>query len=157
MSIIEGLSWFGERYFNFITRGIAEGLSANRIIKSIAEAGLPTARRSTMLRDIRLIRGVERVVEPMRYVGRERVISDRLYAPSDKPMHRRYYTVVRVEGYDVETGEKFSQHVTVAHDTLLKRSEIEEAAEGLMIDESPTKVVEKVTPVFGRRYTGGVA
>ena len=83
-------------------------------------------RKTDFLRLYREYAGIEMRHRQLRSVGRDRVPSERLYSPRPLYTGRRYHSVLRVRGVDLETGEEVTQFFTVAHDTLMRRSEIEE-------------------------------
>jgi hypothetical protein len=87
----------------------------------------------------------------MRFVGREKTISERLYQERafDRPW--RYSTTVELHGYSEKTGEKQTRHVTVTHDTLMHREELEASALQTMDEASPDFVLETLMPVEGYR------
>ena len=83
-------------------------------------------RKTDFLRLYREYAGIEMRHRQLRSVPRNRVPSERLY--SERPLFsgRRYHSVVRVRGIDLQTGEEVEQFFTLAHDNLMRRSEIEE-------------------------------
>ena len=85
-------------------------------------------RKTDFLRLYREYANIEMRHRQLRSVRRDRIPSERLYSPRPLYTHRRYHSVVRVRGIDVETGEEVIGHFTLAHDSLMPRGEIEERA-----------------------------
>jgi len=85
-------------------------------------------RKTDFLRLYREYAGIEMRHRQLRSVGRDRIPSERLYSPRRLYTGRRYHSVVRVRGIDLQTGEEVTAHFTLAHDTLMRRGEIEERA-----------------------------
>jgi len=152
VSILAGMTEKAKGLISYLRGAVARGWSSNRIIERARELGLPTYRRSEMLRDIRILRGEAEVAERMKYVRRDAVISERLYLPSKTYLPTRYVTTVELRGFDLETGESFRKHVTLAHDTLRRREELEDIAMEIALDESPTLMIEEALPVMGRYW-----
>jgi len=150
MSLLAGMTEKAKGLISFLRGAVARGWGSNAIIRRARELGLPTYRRADMLRDIRILRGEARVFEAMKYVRREAIPSERLYLPSKTALPKRYMTTVRLRGFDIETGEDVERYVSVVHDVLRRRRELEEAASTIVEEVSPTVVIVDVAPVMGR-------
>ena len=150
MSIFAGLSEKASGILSYLRGAVNKGWSANKIINTARELGLPTYRRSEMLKDISVLRQEPALREGMKFVARDSTVTERLYLRSESALPQRYLTTVRLRGFDLETGETFERYVSVSHDTLKKRYELEEAAISALEEASPTLYIEEATPVFGR-------
>ena len=85
-------------------------------------------RKTDFLRLYREYAGIEARHQRLRSVPRSRVPSERLYTPRPLFTGRRYHTILKFEGYDKTTGEWETRFYTYAHDTLMKRGELEQNA-----------------------------
>jgi len=152
MPYLAGMTEKASRIISFLRGAVSRGMSADSIIRTARELDLPTYRRSEMLSDIRVLQGAEELGDRMKYVNRDATISDSLYAPTGKGVFRNYLTFVKLSGVDSATGEAVERVVGVSHDTLLTRGEIEEEAESMVEETSPTIEIESMMPIGGRRY-----
>lgn len=112
----------------------------NDVIKMIKDSKLDTYRYQTMRQDIGALLNVSDRWKIMRTKPKGEILSASFYPQTRKTMTTRYKTVIRVQGKSKITGELVTRHVTVAHDTLLSRDELE--ADALIVlekSESPTK------------------
>jgi len=85
-------------------------------------------RKTDFLRLYREYAGIEARHERLRSVRRDTIPSEDLYSPRPLYTGRRYHSVVRVRGINMETGEEEESFFTFAHDTLMRRGELEERA-----------------------------
>jgi len=149
-----GISEAGKRVINYLLKGIQEGLSGTEIMRILREHGLGY-RLSDFYNDLRILKGETMKWETMKYVPKEKVISERLYTPTLKAGERKFLTVFEAIVYDPLTGERFTTYVSVGHDAPMKRAELEEEARELL--EAKPKlyqmeygyVVERLMPVRG--------
>ncbi|MEM2506957.1 MAG: hypothetical protein QXF61_07950 [Nitrososphaeria archaeon] len=140
MSFISGLSEAGKKAYHFILRGLTEGLSGTEILKILREHGLGY-RLSNFYNDLRILKGETTKWDTIKYVPRDKVISDKLYTPTELTGLNKYITICKVEYVDVMTGEKRKSHIAVGHDAPLRRKDIEEMAEET-INYSPLQYLE---------------
>lgn len=140
MSFISGLSEAGKKAYHFILRGLTEGLSGTEIMKILREHGLGY-RLSDFYNDLRILKGESIKWDSMKFVPRDKVISDRLYTPTELVSLNKYVTICEVEYIDTLTGEKKKSYVAVGHDAPLRRRDIEELAEET-INYSPLQYLE---------------
>jgi hypothetical protein len=147
LMVMKGISEKGKAVYNFLKSGVAKGLSSNAIITSLRDAGAATYARTDMLRDLRVIRGVSDDFKGLKFIRRDTLISERHYKTTRKVMDTRYKSVVMVEGVSKITGDEVERFITVSHNTLLQRGEIENAAL-IALDkaDSPTRW-ERMFPV----------
>lgn len=154
MSFITGLSRAGQRVYHFLIEGLKQGLSGTEIMKILREHGLGY-RLTDFYNDLRILRGEMMRWDTMKYVPREKVITERLYTPTTTPLPSRFSTVMRVEYINLETGEEGETYITLHHDTPLKRLELEEMAAKAVLEESEEYTgythikVRKVVPERG--------
>lgn len=132
--MIRGLSEKGRELYGYLVSFAEKGYSANKALEALRELGLGY-RRQDFLNDYRIIRGAAEQWEKMKYVPRHAVISDRLYTPGHTNYPEKYMTTVRVV-IDFGDGVWREKYVTIRHDTLLSRREIEERALEKFIQEA---------------------
>jgi hypothetical protein len=104
-----------------------------------------------MLNDIRILRQEPEIKEGMKYIPKDYVVGARWYAESAFALEKHYETVVRIGAFDTKIGENVERYITVKHETLLVRREIEEAAEEALLEVCPHLEVFEAMPVMGRR------
>ena len=150
MSILKGISSAGAAVSKWLTSGIKQGLSGNSILKALQDEGLGY-RRTNFLSDMRILKDAESAWSGLRYVRRDATPSISHYLETKSPLTTNFQTVVEVRGYDVETGESLTRHITIGRDTLVAREQLEEDALDTMEETSPSIIVESVMPVMGRQ------
>jgi len=132
MATIEEKRRYFERWFRaWVSRGYGSGQAYEEYMR--VREHIPREyriRKTDFLRLYREYAGIERRHRALRSVPREAIPSERLYSPRPLYTGRRYHSIVRVRGIDLETGEEVQQFFTLAHDSLMRRSEIEERALG---------------------------
>lgn len=125
--ILDTLSRTARTAFPIIQRGVREGLSANAIQDVLSGRGLGI-RRQTLLDLVRLERGVQETINVLRFIHPgSRPNPDRLPEALTK-IRRSFSFNVEVRARRLDTGEPFSQFVTVSTDRLLTRQQIEAQA-----------------------------
>ena len=117
---------------------------------SLSEAGW-SYRKTHMLSDIRVVRGAGETWERMKYVRRDRTVSEALYKERQYDRKWRYSTTMEIHGRNILTGEAVTRHVTVTHQSLLLRGDLEADALQTLDDVSPDVVVDRIMPVEGYR------
>lgn len=144
---LKGLSERGSEFVQYLKSGIKQGLSGNRILSSIQDATGKAYQRTVFLADMRVLRGAEETFKGLKFIRRDRLVSERHYQTTVKTMNTRYKTVVEIHGISKITGDPTDRFITVGHDTLLTRGELERAALiALEKAESPTKW-DRIFPV----------
>lgn len=152
MAIPLGLSEKGEAIWNFIQSAITRGLGANQTLESLKNQGLGY-RRTTFLSDFRIALRAEEKEATMKFVRKDYRITDKHYTPSKHPLAGGFrQTVFQIEGTDTRTGEDVIRHVTVAHDYITIRDELEFDAVRKVQGTSPWLEIKKITPVVARKY-----
>jgi len=147
---ILGLSEHGRRLSGFLISALEKGLSGRQILEILRRQGLGY-RMTVFYQDLRILKGVVEVAEAMKYVPKDKVISDRLYVPANLKVPQRYITKFRVEVENVITGERKTTYFTIAHDVTLPRSVLEamvEEAYESWITESPQFSVERIVSIM---------
>lgn len=127
MSFISGLSKMGQKVYQFILRGLSEGKSGIEIMKTLREQGLGY-RLSDFYNDLRLLKGETVKWDTMRYVPREKVVTERLYTPTEKPIPTNFLTIMRIDYIDLMTMKKNYVYVSVHHEAPMKRIDLENEA-----------------------------
>lgn len=112
---------------NYFTAFYERNISANQALKILREAGLGY-RRQDFLADYRA--GRERYAQAIRvrFVGEERVPSERILQPKYHGVPDRYSFIFRIELRNPITGEVKYEHFYYHRDTLRKRIEMENEA-----------------------------
>jgi len=150
-AVPEGLSARGEALYPILRAFVGEDVPANRALETLRELGLGY-RRSVFLSDYRILRSAQQKAATIKYVPKSAVISERHYTPAKTPLSvGNYQTTFRIEGTDLETGESFIKNVTIAHDTLMTREELEEAAFYRALETSPNLEIERIIPTSARK------
>ncbi|MEM4979010.1 MAG: hypothetical protein QXZ58_08320 [Candidatus Nezhaarchaeales archaeon] len=156
MAWISGLSKAGQRVFHFLIKGIQEGLSGTEIMHILRQHGLGY-RLSDFYNDLRVLKGETLRWDTMKYVPRDKSISERLYTPTTTTGPTRFVTVFEAKIQDTITGEVYTTYLSVNHDYPMRRSELEEQAESTLHQnpegyDLPFSIrVLKLTPVRGFR------
>jgi hypothetical protein len=126
----------------------------NVVYNALKKYGL-SYRRQDMLRDFNILKGYEQVRNVMKYIPREKLIPESHYIPAEKLKKANFYTVFRVEGIDKITGEYKTKYVTVTHDSILRRKDLEDNVEEMFAEAekegTPPFEIRKMTPVRGFR------
>lgn len=117
----------GQKVYQFLVKGIQEGLSGTEIMKILREKGLGY-RLQDFYNDLRILKGEIQKWDTMRFVPKEKIISERLYTPTTSPLPTKFSTIFRIDYYDPETGKKNSSYITIHHDTPMRRQDLEEMA-----------------------------
>jgi len=149
MSVLAGISEQGARVVSFLREAARMDVSANRVLDVLREFKLGY-RRSVFLRDYRIIRGAREVWQGLKYVRREAVPGVRHYMTTKSPLKTNYQTVIEMGVTHMETGESATRYVTVGHDVLKKRGELEDIAATTVESESPQWFIEAIMPIEGR-------
>ena len=128
MVTLEEKRRYFERWFRAWTaRGYGSGQAYEEYMRVRSE--IPKEyriRKTDFLRLYREYAGIEARHQQLRSVPRSAVPSERLYSPRSLYTGRRYHSVCRVVGVNLETGETVERYFTLAHDTLMRREEVEE-------------------------------
>ncbi|MEM1710623.1 MAG: hypothetical protein QW820_07010 [Sulfolobales archaeon] len=127
MGFIQFLSKAGQRVYHFLIKGIQEGLSGTEIMKTLRERGLGY-RLTDFYNDLRVLKGEISKWDTMKFVPKDKVISERLYTPVTTTYPAKFATVFRIEYMDEATGLKDVRYVTVNHDAPMRRNDLEEKA-----------------------------
>jgi len=155
--VIQGLSEKGKQLYHFILSGIQKGLSGAEILRQLRELG-EGYRIQDFYNDLRIIKGETLKWDTMKYVRRDRVITEDLYTPAVKtkaPFITRFY----VELYNPITGEVSPVYVSVAHTSPMRREDLEDIALQYITpkvgeyEEWSKYEVRKIYPVGGFRQT----
>lgn len=84
---------------------------------------------------MREIRGVQTAGDALKFVRRDRVPDPNRTPAALTPIRRALSSVVRVDGVLLTTGESISRFVTVTHDDVLSRGQIEDIAVGFIEED----------------------
>lgn len=119
---------YWERWFRgWVARGYGSGQAYEEYMRVRHE--IPREyriRKTDFLSLYREYAGIEARHQQLRSVPRQGVPSERLYTPRPLYTGRRYHSVCKLIGYHKDTGERVEQFFTLAHDTLMRREEIED-------------------------------
>jgi len=125
--VLAFLSAQGRRVYQFLLKGIQEGKTGAQILRELRELGLGY-RLTDFYNDLRILKGESMRWDTLKYVRRDRVISEDLYSPGNIRKDVRFLTTFEIEIEDVMTRAKSRVYVTVGHDVPMRRGELEEMA-----------------------------
>jgi hypothetical protein len=154
MPIPEGVSEAGAFLYRFYQRGVAEGMGSNEMIRALREEGYGY-RRTEMLSDIRLARIEWDKTDAMSRLPAVSPIPEDYYTPAEfTSVTKRYATVARTTYRDVETGEEFTDYITVGHNEPLTAGEVEEEAWEAVQGYNPEMELERVKATVANAWLG---
>lgn len=107
---------------------------------------------TSMLKDIRTVQGAVDVWERMKYVRRDRTISEPLYREREFERPFRYSTKFAVRGFNLETEQDETHYFWVHHDALMIRGDLEADVLTGMDEESPFFLIDNLMPIEGYLY-----
>lgn len=110
--------------WQFMAAGVAQGLSANAIIRAMQGTPL-RIRREVGLAVIRQIRGVQEAALPFSRIRREFRPSERLFSPVSRQMRSQYRAWGRVTYVNRQTGDRVEVPANIGFDQIPTRGEIE--------------------------------
>jgi len=110
---------------------IRGGMSAARFIRDMKSQYGKAYRKTNVLADFRYFSGVEAATDRMKYVRKDRLPSDGVFAPGTPKAGAKFEYRVKLSGYHPDTGEAFESYVTALGDDRLSPQDIEE----MMIDK----------------------
>ena len=111
----EGLTDKGMKIWQFLEKGIRQGLSFNQIINKARELGI-SYRRKDMLHDLRVI---SKAIENFDYIKRmpkHRVVNEDVAIKTKFPTPKRFMVTFEVKLLNTETGEEVTKYFTVGSD-----------------------------------------
>lgn len=118
-----------------IRGGVASGLSSRAINDAIRNSTGSGIRRQVLLDIMREIRGIQQAGDRLKNVRLDRVPDPSRVRRALTPIRREFGSTVRISGLDLNTGQSLTRHVTVTHDAVLTRGEIEDIALGFLEDD----------------------
>lgn len=151
-SVLDGLSKTARAAYPFISSGVRQGLSANAIGRSLADAGL-SIRRQALLDLVRLEKGATDYGKILRSLSRTARIDVGALPESITKIRRAYAYVLEVRG-TTAGGGVLTKHVTVSSDQPnLSASDLEAAAQEMGEGPNPSGglTVTSVSIVRGMR------
>ncbi len=148
--VLERLSRAGQRFFGFIKQAVQRGISYFRFRRVAEEAGVPPERLPSET-DFEVTRKALPQIQALREVPYDSLIPEHLYTPVSRITGGRYATTFRVRGVNVLTGEIEERYVTVVHDELMRRDELEMRVRGMFLEGeregSPQFAILETEPV----------
>jgi hypothetical protein len=154
--VLKFLSEKGRQLYSFILKGLQEGKSGAEILRELRELG-EGYRIQDFYNDLRIIKGEMPRWDTLKYVRRDRVISEDLYSPADLKIDRRFLTRIYIEIENPLTGERKSVVVGIGHDTPMRRKDLEDLALDKVIphieeyEQWSAYKVRKIYPIQGLR------
>ncbi len=131
--LLVGLTSAARIAYPLIKAGVARGMSANAIGRSLKAAKLGI-RRQVLLDIVRGELGIQTLGKKLRNVGLNKVINVARLPPALHKIRRQYSFVVRVAGRSLDTGLEVVQNISVSTDTTLTRRELQRIAEQTVVD-----------------------
>jgi len=111
----------------FMKSAIRRGLSANKTLKLLRDAGLGY-RRTIFLADFRSYLDIPAKTNLLRYVPRLYRPSKKLFTEPNVLQRHRYKYTVEIKVFKPKTGTSFTMHTNVVSDDALSRGEVEDIA-----------------------------
>lgn len=133
--MLEGLSERGRQVFNFLLKGAKEGLSGADVLRTLRQHGLGY-NKQIFYRDYRIVKVAQGRWDSMKWTPHNRIIPEEYYKTAKSPLRGNYMTTVKIRALDTETSEIVDRYVTIFHDRLKTREEIESEAIELLQTES---------------------
>jgi len=121
----EGLTDRGAKVWQFLEKGIKQGLSFNQIINKAREAGIGY-RRSDMLKDLRTISKAMEKFDWIKRRPKHLPVTEDVAVKTKTPTPRKFMATFKVTLFNPETGETFEKHFTVGTDYKQPLSYFEE-------------------------------
>jgi len=118
---------------------IEAGLSGNMIIKTLRQAGL-SYRRTDLLKDIRIMKGIAISATRIKNVRKDRIPSSQVFARGPTPHNAEYAYQVRLSSFDPYTGKAADTWVTMLDDKRRSIQEMEDKAVLIFGKESEDQV-----------------
>jgi len=131
----------------------------NTVYNVLKQYGL-SYRRQDMLNDWNIIKGYEKMRNTMKYVPRAKLISDKLYIPTSKPLPKKYTTKFYVKVLNRRTKAVEPRFAVIRHDSTLRRQDLEEDV--MKMFEQAKEVgsedvdILSLMPIAGWKYEIGV-
>lgn len=122
----EGLTEKGMRIWQFLEKGIRQGLSFNQIIRLAREQGI-SYRRKDMLHDLRVISRAIENFDWLKRAPKHRIIDEEVAVRTEFPTPKRFMVTFRVRLYNSQTGEEQVKFFTVGSDYKRPLSWFEQA------------------------------
>jgi len=139
--MLEGISEKGAKVFNFLYKAAKEGLTGAETLRVLREQGLGY-RTQDFYRDFRLVKASIGKWDGMKWTPHNRVIPEEYYKPAKSPLPTNYQTVIKVRAIDKYTGEVKDRYVTISHDWLKTREDLE--AEAIELIQSESEELEPI-------------
>lgn len=111
----EGLTEKGMRIWQFLEKGVREGLSFNRIIRIAREQGI-SYRRADMLHDLRIISKAVGKTDWQQRAPMNRVVDEEFVIRAHNPTVRKFVVTFEVKFRDEMTSETYTKHLSVTSD-----------------------------------------
>lgn len=111
----EGLTEKGLKIWQFLEKGVREGLSFNQIIRIAREQGI-SYRRADMLHDLRVIAKAVGKTDWQVRAPSHRVVDEDFVIRTKNPTPKRFMVTFEVEFRDLLSGEIQKKYITVGSD-----------------------------------------
>lgn len=118
----------------FLRAAAERKIGVNEAIRQLQAGGLPTYRRTDMLRDYRQFLGIAEKADRIKYTRLDYRISPENYTEVTGYQRSRYRYQVNIETHNPVTGKTFTLKTNVSSDTQLTRRQIEESGLGAVKD-----------------------
>ena len=150
VGVLRGISYWGRKFAHYVAKGIERGLSKVGIAR-VLRRWFKEYTVSEIYNDYELIKEAKETWRRMRYIRRDRRISEKFYKASYKRLKNRYLTTFELDIINLDTGAREKRYVTVGHERLRLRRTLERDAVAIAKGTSPRIVIEKIKPVSGVR------
>ena len=126
------------------------GLSGRQLLLMLREKGLGY-RTQTFYNDYRIVRESVKKWENMKYIRKDRLIPEHWYSETLTPLETNYQTTFEIEAFDIRLNTRVTRYVTVGHDTIMRRADLERLASSVAQGTSPTLIIERIIPTRALR------
>ena len=136
----------GMRVLGFLEKAIRLGWSGRQTLLKLREYGLGY-RTQVFYRDWRILQETVKKWENMRYIRKDALIKEDWYTVTASPLETNYQTTFEIRAWDMNLKDNVVRYVTVGHDQLMKRADLERMASAIAQGTSPSLVIDRIIPV----------
>lgn len=150
MAFYEDLSDKGNSLLSFLIKGASLDMSKAAVLRALQDKDL--GYRETIFRkDYGIVLAAHKKFEGLRYIPGKETIGEEWYMRSTLPMTKNYQTVIDFDVLDTATGKEETMHISVMHDSLLSRAELEAKAQECLAEYERELEILDLRPVLSRR------
>ena len=125
---LKGLTRVGRLFANFFPKALRIRMRKDDLYKTITEEFGFTYRRDEFENDWRIAREAYNLWDRMKYIRRDRRITERYFKLASFAFEKKYAVTVKIKARNIWTGEEEEKYLTLKHNELLTRGEWENKA-----------------------------